>query len=291
MTSVVVLMACHNRREKTVRCLKSLVTQGGSGVSIRVVLTDDGSTDGSAVAAREAWPGVQVLSGDGSLYWARGMALASSAARDYDFLLWLNDDVVLDPGALERLLDTYQELSSSERDILVVGGVRDPLSGAVTYSGVHRENAWCWTNFTTIVPSRKPLPAETMHGNVVLVPRTVVDRIGHIDGRFSHGMADFDYGLRARSRGCTVWVAPGTVGTCAPNPGCRSWTDPALPVRAQLRLILSPKGLPPTSWLRFTRRHAGPFWPAFWISPYVRFIASAALARTRSGAHAPGRTT
>lgn len=277
-TEVVVVMACHNRREKTAAALRSLVGQGGPGVSVRVVLTDDGSTDGTAHAARDVWPDVRLMSGDGSLFWAKGMALAASAADDYDFLLWLNDDVVLDEGALTTLLDAYRTCGAApEADPIVVGALRDPHSGDVTYSGVTRGSSLRPMRFTRVVPAGRPLPADTMNGNLVLVPRGVIERIGHIDGGFGHGMADFDYGLRARSHGFEVWVAPQTLGTCARNPVTQRWNDPALPVGVRWRLMRSPKGLPPRSWWRFTRRHAGVMWPVYWLSPYARFLAGALL--------------
>ncbi|MFJ4977695.1 glycosyltransferase family 2 protein [Streptomyces coeruleorubidus] len=290
VTRMVVLIACHNRRETTVRCLRSLIGQGGPEVSVRVVLTDDGSTDGTARAAREVWPGIHVLQGSGRLYWAKAMALAASAADDYDFLLWLNDDVTLDPGALSGLLRTHESLSGSGKDdVIVVGALRDPHTGAVTYSGAHRRSRLRPVHFTTVAPVERPVRAETMNGNLVLIPRPVAERVGQIDAGFSHGLADFDYGLRAGRLGCAVWVAPGTLGTCARNPTAGSWTDPALTVRQRMRLACAPKGLPPGSWLRFTRRHAGPVWPLYWLSPYAQLLAGAALVRMRGGARVLGR--
>ncbi|MGW6097125.1 glycosyltransferase family 2 protein [Streptomyces sp. NPDC055157] len=275
-------MACHNRRETTVRCLRSLIGQGGSEVSLRVVLADDGSTDGTARAAREVWPDIHALRGSGTLFWAKAMALAASAVGDYDFLLWLNDDVVLDPEALSQLLRTHRSLSGRQTgNRIVVGGLRDPGTGAVTYSGVRRCSRLRRTSFSTVPPARVPVEVETMNGNLVLVPRGVVERVGQIDSGFGHGMADFDYGLRARSLGCTVWLAPGTLGTCARNSVQGQWNDPTLCIRKRLRLICAPKGLPPGSWLRFTRRHAGPMWPMYWLSPYVRLLAGAVLTRIR----------
>jgi GT2 family glycosyltransferase len=284
MTHVVVLIACHNRRESTLRCLRSLLGQGGPDVSLRVVLTDDGSTDGTAHAARELWPGIHVLQGGGSLFWAKAMALAASAAGDYDYLLWLNDDVLLDPGALAQLLETYRSLSDSEAgDSIVVGALRDPRTGAVTYSGMHRRSRLRPVSFTTVAPAGEPVQAETMNGNLVLIPRSVVKRVGEIDADFSHGLADFDYGLRAGYLGCAIWLVPGTLGTCPRNPTEGGWTDPALPLRKRLRLMCAPKGLPPASWLRFTRRHAGPMWPVWFVSPYVRLFATASLNQVRRG--------
>ncbi|MER6059613.1 glycosyltransferase family 2 protein [Streptomyces sp. NPDC001792] len=278
MKHVVALMACHNRRETTVRCLRSLIGQGGPEVSVRVVLADDGSTDGTARAAREVWPHIHVLRGSGTLFWAKAMALAASAAGEYDFLLWLNDDVILDSGALSQLLSTHQSLSDRQApDSIVVGGLRDPDTGVVTYSGVRRCSRLRRTSFSTVPPERRPIEVETMNGNLVLVPRAVVERVGQIDSGFSHGMADFDYGLRARSLGCTVWLAPETLGTCARNSVGGQWNDPTLGIRERLRMMCTPKGLPPGSWLRFTRRHAGPVWPMYWLSPYVRLLTGAGV--------------
>ena len=39
-------------------------------------------------------------------------------------------------------------------------------------------------------------------------------------------VGDFDYGLRARAAGCSVWVAPATVGTCASHPKRRTDEQP-----------------------------------------------------------------
>ncbi|MFD8004209.1 glycosyltransferase family 2 protein [Streptomyces mirabilis] len=289
MTSVVVVMACHNRRDTTVQCLRSLVGQCPPEVSLRIVLTDDGSTDGTAAAARAVWPGIRVMQGDGSLFWAKGMALAASAAVDYDFLLWLNDDVVLGPGALTRLLATHRALAGSGQDPLIVGALRDPLTGAVTYSGVVRQSMLRPTHFTKVAPAHRPVAVDTMNGNLVLVPRNVVERVGQIDGKFHHGMADFDYGLRARALGCAVWVAPGTLGTCAGNSAAGSHMDLTLSVWERLRLMRTPKGLPPSSWLRFTRRHAGPLWPAYWLWPYLRLVVGGMLVRNRRRASRAAR--
>ena len=61
---------------------------------------------------------------------AEGIALRSSP----DYVLWLNDDVVLQPGFLRRLLDT----SRRHGDAVVVGATFDPVTGATTYSGLAR---------------------------------------------------------------------------------------------------------------------------------------------------------
>jgi GT2 family glycosyltransferase len=80
-------------------------------------------------------------------------------------------------------------------------------------------------------------------------------------------MGDYDYGLRARAAGCSVWIAPGMVGTCAPNPARRPGEEPFL---QEWRRLWSTKELLPGPWAVFSRRWAGRLWPVYWLSPYLR---------------------
>ena len=76
-TDIAVLMTCHDRREKTVSCLKALYGQElPSGVSLSVYLTDDGCTDGTVDAVKESFTNTHIIHGNGDLYWNRGMLAA-----------------------------------------------------------------------------------------------------------------------------------------------------------------------------------------------------------------------
>ena len=95
---VAVLMACHNRREHTLACLRALrAAEIEARQSCDVYLLDDGSSDGTVEAVANDFPRVHLLRGDGSLFWNRGMHRVFEAAlgRGYDFYLGLNDDTLL----------------------------------------------------------------------------------------------------------------------------------------------------------------------------------------------------
>jgi hypothetical protein len=109
-----------------------------------------------------------------------------------------------------------------------------------------------------------------MNGNAVLVPTSVA--LGGLDAHYRHGIADFDYGLRATKAQIPVWLASGWVGTCAQNPVAGSFKDPSMPTLARARALLSQKGIPPREWLRLTYRHAGVGWPLYFASPHLRFL-------------------
>jgi GT2 family glycosyltransferase len=264
---VTAILTSHNRRERTLACLESYFRQETpSGVALDAVLVDDASSDGTAEAVRATRYPVLLVHGDGDLFWAAGMAEAErrAVAGEPAYLLWLNDDVVLDGTALRRLLDVASDSA------IAVGALRDAAATTVTYSGVRRASRHP-LDFALVAPKDEPLDADTFHGNVALVPRPVYLGVGGIDGGFAHAAADFDYGLRATALGFGVVVAPGTVGICDRDVAPRLWlANDSGSLSARLRFALSRKGVPPRSYARFLRRHGGWLWPAYFIGSYVR---------------------
>lgn len=282
---IAAVMTVHNRRDKTIACLERLRSQQGVDADIDAYVVDDGSTDGTAAAIATRFADVTVLDGDGGLFWNAGMRLGLAAAYRgrYDAYLWLNDDTVLDDDALTRMLDTWRVVSDQrQRPCIVVGSTRDPSTGTVTYGGRFRPSRIRRTAFHVLPPAATvPRPTETMNGNAVLVPAAVVERIGNLEARYRHKWGDEDYGLRARKAGCEVWLAPGLLGSCPRNVDTPIGTRPLLD---ELRALWSTKGLEPRSWALFTRRWAGPIWPLFFVSPYVRGTARILMARARRAA-------
>ena len=78
-TSVLGIATCFNRREKTLTSLNRLM-EGNPSIRFDFIITDDGSTDGTAQAL-ENMENVTVLTGSGSLYYSGGMRLAIDCAK------------------------------------------------------------------------------------------------------------------------------------------------------------------------------------------------------------------
>lgn len=267
---IAAVLASYNRRPLTLECLGALEAQKPAGADLDVYVFDDASTDGTADAIREQFPHVTLLHGDGEQYWNGGMrqAFGAAIARDYDYYLWMNDDTALDDGALQRLLDVDAWLREhGEPAAIVVGTTRDPDSGEPTYGGRVRPSRLRPLRWELVEPGDAPRPCETMNGNTVLLPRVVVQRVGNIDRSYIQQMGDHDYGLRARVAGCTVWIAPGTIGTCAQHPPRRTVRQPFM---EEWSRSWSVKQQPFGPWAEFSRRWAGPLWPIYWASPYLR---------------------
>jgi GT2 family glycosyltransferase len=267
-----VLMACYNRRDTTLASLQALYQQK---ITFDVYLVDDGSSDGTSNAVKVSYPNVKILQGDGNLFWVGGMRLAFAEAlkKDYDYYLWLNDDTLLEPDALPNLLGTHQSLAiNGYPNSIIVGSVRDPVTGKLTYGGRVYSNKRLWHKFEALEPSQEPQKCDTMHGNIVLIPRSVAEIVGNLDNNFIHTMGDLDYGLRAGQLGCSVWIAPGYVGSCSQNSVQGSWADTNLPLFDRLKKAFQPKGFPLKAWFVYSKRHNGPFWFIQWTFPYIRAV-------------------
>jgi GT2 family glycosyltransferase len=271
---VAALLTCFNRRETTLACLRSLHAQTALGdVQLSIYLVDDGCTDGTGDAVRREFPQVTVLLGDGHRYWCGGMRLAWDEAvkGDYDHYLWLNDDTMLYPDALARVLATEELLREREgRDVIVAGTTRDPANGKSTYGGMVKD-ARVFIQFRLLEPGAVPMRCDTFCGNCVLVPASIARRVGNLSASFKHHLGDFDYGLRAAALGARAWVVAGHVGTCSAHDLEGSHLDATLPLDARVPLMRRPSGPPPIrEWMVFMRRHSGWRWPLYWGRTLVR---------------------
>ncbi len=267
-----VLMTCHNRRDTTLACLQALYQQD---ITFDVYLVDDGSSDATTEAVKENYPEVKILQGNGNLFWVGGMRLAFAAAleENYEYYLWLNDDTLLNPKSLTKLLDNHQYLAErGYKNSIIVGSTKDIETGKPTYGGAMRTKRWHSNKYEFVHPSQDLQECDTMFGNCVLIPHSVAEKVGNLDAAFIHTLGDLDYGLRARKQGCSVWIAPGCVGTCSKNSVHGSWVDTKLPIDERLRKALQPKGYPIQAWTIFVKRHSGAFWFVYWILPYLRAV-------------------
>ena len=197
-----IVIPVFNRKEFTRECLLSLRAQ--TDTTFRPIVVDDGSTDGTAQMLADEFPEVEVVTGDGNLFWTaavnRGItrALALGATR----VLTLNNDVVVDPRFVEQML-----LDAGRHPNAVLGALElDAATGEPIYGG---ERLSFRTNTRRDLLAE--LPADRRHGlhevtylpgRGLLIPKAVIDKVGLFDEkRLPHYLADFDYTSVARRAG------------------------------------------------------------------------------------------
>lgn len=258
------LLTCHNRRDKTLACLRNLANQSLTDLELNYIVVDDGSTDGTGEAVQLEFPTARLIQGDGSLYWCGGMRLAWKHAltEDPDYYMMVNDDTLLNSDALETLLKMVPD---PDTRVIAVAAICDPVNGEATYGGqLHSAGL--------IVPNGVMHACDTLNGNAVLVPRAVYHSIGMLHDAYSHAMGDLDYGNLARKNGILIYQSPHFLGTCPRNSNHNTWMDRSLSRSERFKRLLGKKGLPFNEWLIFNRRNAGSTWPWKTVSPYIRVM-------------------
>tara|TARA_B100001123_G_C15269713_1_gene1009824 strand:- start:978 stop:1835 length:858 start_codon:yes stop_codon:yes gene_type:complete len=272
MIKIAVLIACHNRREKTIKCLQSLFNQlNVEKIELKVFLVDDGSTDGTRQAVNDLFPNVIIIEGNGNLFWARGMELAWKEAlktkEKFDYYLWLNDDVYLFDTAIKELLKTQRKNTE-----IIVGSVCDPVTKHRTYGGWKLASKFIRPFRLKIINiNGKPQEIDVFNGNVVLIPNTAYLKIGIIDKIFKHAYADIEYSYRARRHGIIMLLAAKYVGEC-PSHTLDYEAYKKLSLFKKISNLFERKVKPPGDWFRMSYKYGGLFWPVHFFIGYIKSI-------------------
>jgi GT2 family glycosyltransferase len=127
-----------------------------------------------------------------------------------------------------------------------------------------------------IEPEGKPIEADTVSGNIVLVSDAAERKLGNMWAGFEHIYGDLDYGLRAKAAGIPVMLASRVGGTCAANPIAGSSLDRSMGKWARLRRRWVESGkVHARDWRRFMDLH-GKSDPvsriAYRAAPYINIL-------------------
>lgn len=202
---VSVLTVNYNGREHLEECLGSLLAQ--TYPRLEIVLVDNGSRDGSAEYVEERFPTVKVLRAGANLGFAGGNNFGLPHCRG-DYVLFLNNDTRIDPGAVEKLVQAT--LSHPDVDVFscfLLNFYRPELVDSAGDTLYRTGGVFSFQGY----PARmfgEPRPVTAACAGAALYSRKCLERTGGFDEDFFLIFEDIDLSLRARHAGFSILFVP-----------------------------------------------------------------------------------
>ncbi len=261
---ILAIFTCHNRRELTKRSIETL--SRNENVVFDYVAVDDGSTDGTAEMLQALPQKIDVVKGDGDLFWNRGMHKGMEYAKktypDYEYYLLMNDDTRFFAGIFDRMLPNLK------KDAVMVGAVCSD-QGELSYGAVKYIKG---IRYKIYGPKAQEMCFDTFNANCAVIPNEIFLQVG-IDPYYQHSIGDFDYGLQISKKGYAIRVYSEYVGECNDNTLENTWQDETLPRLERIRRKENPKGLPFRDWFHFLKKNFGLGTAIVRsITPYLRIL-------------------
>ncbi|MGX1930507.1 glycosyltransferase family 2 protein [Flagellimonas sp. 2504JD4-2] len=277
MQKLAVLLTCFNRKDKTVAALTALdnaFKNSPENWQMSIYLTDDGSSDGTSDAVAANFPDANILQGDGSLYWAGGMrnSWGQAIKGNYDAYLLLNDDTNVSSNLFDSVAKTHKFCKSNfEKGGIYIGTTVDAETKKVTYGGSVFKNRFL-AKMSRIQPKDHPVPCQLGNANIMWVSKNVVDAVGILSEGYVHGMADYDYTLKAGKKKLPALVMPGIVGECTNDHSDKYVKFFELPMKERRKMLYHPLGFDFVSQTHHMRKHFPLRYPFFVMVGYIKVL-------------------
>ena len=185
---------------------------------------------------------------------------------NYDYYIWLNDDTMLAQHALIELLECNSiALVQNSKEAIIVGSCKvSKMKNDFSYGGRTDKGA--------VIPNGKLQACSYVNGNIVLIPQQIYQQLGILSNNYTHGIGDYDYGLRAINKDFKCYITKTYIATCPPNVGIPIWCNPQKPLKERWKSFYTPLGLNIKEYNQFRKKFWGKKWMLFAIKAYAKML-------------------
>ncbi len=220
-----IIIVSWNTKDLLARCLESVLAQQAGSLApheIEVFVVDNASADGSMEMVAERFPWVRSIANHENAGFARAnnqaLALAGGA-----FILLLNPDTVLHPGALATLLDVmaaHPRAGAAGARLLNKDSSLQPSCHPMLTPG---REFWRLIFLDHLLP-RATYPmrrwntatarqVEAIKGACLMLRRQALDQVGWLDESYFMYTEEVDLCYRLNQAGWELWYEPAAVVT------------------------------------------------------------------------------
>lgn len=212
-----------NTKDLTIGCIRSLQKEA-KDLSFEVLLTDNGSNDGSveafeAIKKEKYWKDkFTLILNDSNTGYAKANNQGIARAKG-KYILLLNNDTVVQKDALQSLL----KFASLNADAGVVGSRLLNIDGTLQMSCYHFptitnaiKEYWLGKKglFEKFAPKGKePVTVDSVVGAAFLITPKAREKVGILDERYFAYFEDIDYCRQTWKKGLKVYYLPSSVIT------------------------------------------------------------------------------
>lgn len=212
--TIFIVCGAHDERENVKQLLNCITKQ--SYRFIQTILVDDGSKDKTSEFVKNKFPDVEILSGDGNLWWTGsihwGIEKALKSAKTGDFILTVNSDCIVEKDFVSILVNT-----SIEQDRAIVGSLILGANNDSTIYDAGIQIDWTKGKLIPLGPKNiKDLPKDrkiqqhidTLTTKGTIYPVEVFSKIGNFDKKhLRHYLSDYEFACRAKRAGFKLCLA------------------------------------------------------------------------------------
>jgi GT2 family glycosyltransferase len=200
MSDCSIIIPVHNQASLTKHCLEVLLKDD----SEEVIVVDDGSTDDTPRMLAKFGTAIKMVAQPTNSGFAASCNRGASAAK-HDYLVFLNNDTIPQPGWLRAL----QRHANENPQAAIVGARLLYPDHTIQHAGVvicqDRYPRHIYTGFPADHPAvRKSRRFQAVTAACMLVRRSAFEAVGRFDEAYRNGFEDVDLCLRFGGRGCEV---------------------------------------------------------------------------------------
>ncbi len=223
-----IIIVSWNTRKMTLDCLQSVYADAtGTDANIEVVVVDNGSSDGTPDSIREMFPQVMLIEPGENLGFARGNNAALHATGfprpgdAFDYVLLLNPDTVVKPGALQALLEGIEATGAGLVGARLVYGDGRFQHSAFGFPGLLQvlfdlypvpgrllESSLNGRYPLALYTGDKPFAVDFPLGATFFLRGEVIRQTGLFDERFFMYCEEIDWAKRIHAAGWPVYCIP-----------------------------------------------------------------------------------